>query len=73
MICVSEAVAGAEGVGVVFAQDTGAVGQDLLVQGDGLIEATGMHVCACEVVAEGERVGVVCTQDPDVVGQKVLV
>ncbi len=58
---------------MVVAQDTGAVGQDLLVQGDGLIEATGMHVCACEVVAEGERVGVVCTQDPDVVGQKVLV
>ncbi len=42
---------GAEGVGVVFAQDADAVGQDLLVQGDdGLGEASAI-VCALRVVA----------------------
>ncbi len=44
---------------MVFAQDAGAVGQDLLVQGDGLGEAARRLVCACEVVAEAEGVGVV--------------
>ena len=58
---------------MVCTQDADTVGQDLLVQGDGLIEAARRLVCACEVVAGRESVGVVCTQDPDVVGQKVLV
>ena len=58
---------------MVLAQDADTVGQDLLVQGDGLVQAASRTVCACEVVAGRECVGVVCTQDPDVVGQTVLV
>ena len=58
---------------MVFSQDADTVWQDLLVQGDGLGEASRRLVCACEVATGGECVGVVCTQDPDVVGQKVLV
>ena len=43
---------------MVLAPDTGAVGEDLLVQGDGLGEAARRLVCACEVVARGQGVGV---------------
>ena len=38
------------------------VGQDLLVQGDGLGEVARRLVCACEVVARGEGVGVIWAQ-----------
>ena len=44
---------------MVFAQDADTVGKDLLVQGDGLVEASRRLVCACEVVARGQGVGVV--------------
>ena len=47
---------------MVFAQDADTVGQDLLVQGDGLGEAASRLVCVCEVVARGESVGVIWTQ-----------
>ncbi len=50
-------------VGVIFAQDAGAVCSDLLVQGDGLGKAVSRLICVCEVVAGGERVGVVLAQD----------
>ena len=46
---------------------------DLLVQGDGLGEASRRLVCVCEVVARGEGVGVVFAQDADAVGQDLLV
>ena len=72
MVCVCEVVADGEGVGVVFAQDADTVGQDLLVQGDGLGEASRRMVCACEVVARGQGVGVVLAQDTDTVGKDLL-
>ena len=46
-----EVVACGEGVGVVGAEDVGAVGEVLLVQGDGRIEPAGILVGAGEVVA----------------------
>ena len=60
---------------MVFAQDADTVGQDLLVQGDGLGKAARRTVCACEVVARGQGVGVVLTQDADTdaVGEDLLV
>ena len=58
---------------MVLAQDTGAVGEDLLVQGDGLGEAARRPVCTCEVVARGKGVGVVVPQDPGAVSYHVLV
>ena len=58
---------------MVFAQDAGAVGKDLLVQGDGLGGAARRLVCACEVVARGQGVGVVFAQDAGAVGQDLLV
>ena len=60
-------------MGVVFAKDADTVGQDLLVQGDGLGEAARRLACACEVVARGEGVGVVFAQDADTVGEDLLV
>ena len=57
---------------MVLAQDTGAVGEDLLVQGDGLVQASRRMVCVCEVVAGGQGVGVVFAQDADTVGQDLL-
>ena len=57
---------------MVLAQDTDTVGQDLLVQGDGLGEAARGLVCVCEVVARGQGVGVVFAQDTDTVGQDLL-
>ena len=47
---------------MVFAQDADAVGQDLLVQGDGLGEASRRTVCACEVGARGQGGGVIWAQ-----------
>ena len=58
---------------MVFAQDADTVGQDLLVQGDGLGEAARRMIRACEVVARGHGVGVVLAQDTDMVGQDLLV
>ena len=58
---------------MVLTQDACAVGEDLLVQGDGLPEAARLPVCACEVVARGESVGVVLTQDTCAVGKDLLV
>ena len=40
-------------MGVVLAQDACVVGQDLLVQGDGLLKAARHLVCVCEDVARG--------------------
>ena len=51
LICVREVVARGQGVGVVWAEDADAVGEDLLEQGDGLGEVSRRLVCACEVVA----------------------
>ena len=48
---------------MVFAQDASLVLSDLLVQGDGFIEAPSRRVCVCKAVACGERAGVVGTQD----------
>ena len=47
---------------MVFAQDADTVGEDLLVQGDGLGEAAHRLVCACEVVARGQGIGVIWAQ-----------
>ena len=58
---------------MVFAQDADTVGQDLLVQGDGLGEAARSMVCACEVVARGEGAGVVFAQDASTVFGDLLV
>ena len=44
---------------MVWAEDAGAGGEDLLVQGDGLGKAPRRAVCCREVVADGEGVGVV--------------
>ena len=57
---------------VVFAQDASTVSGDLLVQGDGLGEATHRTVCACKVVARGEGAGVIFAQDADTVEQDLL-
>ena len=58
---------------MVFVQDAGAGGEDLLVQGDGLVQASRRLVCACEVVARGQGVGVVFVQDADTVGKELHV
>ena len=47
---------------MVLAQDADTVGEDLLVQGDGLRQSARRLVCACEVVARGQGVGVVWAQ-----------
>ena len=46
-------------MGVVLVQDACVVGENLLVQGNGLGEAARLPVCACEIVARGQRVGVI--------------
>ena len=46
-------------MGVLGAQDAGAVVEVLFVQGDGLVEPAGVLVGAGEVVACGQGVGVV--------------
>ena len=53
-------------------QDTGAVFEDLLGQGDGLVEPAGVLVGAGEVAACGEGVGVVGAQDADAVGEDLF-
>ena len=58
---------------MVLAQDADTVGQDLLVQCDGLGEVARRMVSVCEVVARGEGVRVVLAQDADTVGQDLLV
>ena len=50
-ISLGEVVACGEGVGVVGAQDAGAVFEGLFVQGDGFVEPAGVLVGAGEVVA----------------------
>ena len=60
-------------MGVVLAQDACVVGQDLLVQGDGLLKAAHLPVCVCEDVARDLGVGVVLTQDACAVGEDLLV
>ena len=52
---------------MVFAQDASLVLSDLLVQGDGFIEALSRRVCACEVVARVECAGMVCAQEASLV------
>ena len=47
---------------MVLTQDACAVGEDLLVQGDGLGESSRRLVCACEVVARGQGVGMIWAQ-----------
>ena len=42
-----------------MAEEAGAVGEDLLVQGDGLGKTPRRAVCCRKVVADGEGVGVV--------------
>ena len=58
---------------MVGAQDAQAVGEGLLVQGDGLVEAAGGLVGDGEVVAGGQGVGVVGAQDALTVGEGLLV
>ena len=58
---------------MVGAQDAQAVGEGLLVQGNGLAEAAGGLVSVCEVVAGGQGVGVVGAQDAQAVGEGLLV
>ena len=58
---------------MVGAQDAQAVGEGLLVQGDGLVEAAGRFVGVCEVVAGGQGVGVVGAQDAQAVGEGLFV
>ena len=48
---IGEVFTGAEGAGVVGAQDVGAVFEGLLVQGDGVVESAGGLVGVGEVVA----------------------
>ena len=58
-------------MGVVVSQDARTVGEYLLVQGDGVVQASRRPVCVCEVVARGECVGVVGPQDLAEVGDGV--
>ena len=58
---------------MVFAEDADAVGEDLVVQGDGLGEMTSRLVCASEVVARCEGVGVVFAEDAATVGEDLFV
>ena len=58
---------------MILAEDAGAGGKDLLVQGDGLVQASRRLVCACEVVAGGQGVGVVLAQDTGAGGKDLLV
>ena len=48
---------------MIGSQDTGTVGEDLFVQGDGFVESSCFLVSASEVVAEGESAGVVGSQN----------
>ena len=47
---------------MVVASDADAVGEHLLVQGDGLGETTSRRVCVSEVVARGQGGGVIWAQ-----------
>ena len=60
-------------MGVVLAEDAGAVGDDLLEQGDGLGDASSLSVRPCEVVARGKGVGVVLAEDAGAVGEDLFV
>jgi hypothetical protein len=57
---------------VVGAEDPDAVGEGLLVQGDGPAQVPGVLVGADEVVAGGQGVGVVVAEDPLPVGEGAL-
>ena len=48
---------------MVGSQDTGTVGEDLFVQGDGFVESSYFLVSASEVIAEGESAWVVGSQN----------
>ena len=58
---------------MVGAEDPLAVGEGLLVQGDGPVQLPGRLVGAGEVVAGGQGVGVVGAEDPLPVGEGLLV
>ena len=57
---------------MVLAEDAGAVGEDLFVQGDGLGDASSLSVRPCEVVARDKGVGVVLAEDAGAVGEDLL-
>ena len=59
-------------LGVVLAEDPHAVGEGLLVQGDGPAQVPRSLVGGGEVVAGGQGVGVVLAQDPHAVGEGLL-
>ena len=59
LVGAGEVVARGQGIGVVGAQDTGAVFEVLLVQGDGFVESARVLVGAGEVVARGQGAGVI--------------
>ena len=58
---------------MVWIQNAFAIGQVLLVQGDGLLESTRGLVGEGEVISRGQGVGVVGPQDAQTVGQVLLV
>ena len=58
---------------MILAQDADTVCDDLLVQGDGLIEAVSISVYICEAVACSKRVVVVLTQNTGAVCDDLLI
>ena len=58
---------------MVGAQDAAAAAENLLVQGDGLVEPAGCLVGASEVETRGQGAGVVGAQDADGVLEGLLV
>ena len=58
---------------MIFTQNPDAVGHQVLVQSDGLIETASNPVYVCELVTCGECVRMIFTQNPDAVGHQVLV
>ena len=62
-----------EGAAVVGAQDAATAAENLLVQGDGLLEPAGCPVGAGEVIACREGAGMVGAQDADGVLEGLLV
>jgi hypothetical protein len=58
---------------VVWAVQPFAVGEDLLVEGDGLAEVVCQLVGVCEVAARGDGFGMAGAEDAGVVGDALLV
>ena len=67
-MCGGEIAACAECVGVVGAEEAGAVGQEGLVHVDGRGEEPRILVCGGEIVACAECVGVVGAEEAGAVG-----